>query len=331
MQALRLYGVKDLRLENIPAPSAVPAGHVRLEVLAAGICGSDIHNLQTGEWISRVPSTPGHEFCARITELGAGVSDFHLGQRVVVDSRVGCGHCAYCRAGKVNLCAELGFVGEVCDGGFAQQSIQPVNRLLPVPEGISDAVAALSEPLGVALRVVHQLGAPEGASVLIAGGGTIGGLSALLLSEIYHCKVSLLEKNPARLALLQSVTEIHATSLETLPAFDYVVEATGSAVVVNALLSKIAPAGKIAMVGLFHGAPALDINRVVEREIRLVGSSVFVDEQKEALALLPRLADKLAVLIEDNVPLEAIIACYEQLSAGNSDKLKTMIRPNGAA
>lgn len=85
------------------------------------------------------------------------------------------------------------------------------------------------------------------------------------------------------------------------------------------------------MVGLFHGAPALDINRVVEREIRLVGSSVFVDEQKEALALLPRLADKLAVLIEDNVPLEAIIACYEQLSAGNSDKLKTMIRPNGAA
>lgn len=83
MKALRFYGMGDIKLEDIPLPGHVPDGYVRLKVLAAGVCGSDIHNLKTGQWISKIPVTPGHEFCARITEIGSSVVGFSVGDRVV--------------------------------------------------------------------------------------------------------------------------------------------------------------------------------------------------------------------------------------------------------
>ncbi len=74
MKAVRLYGAMDLRVGEVAEPSAPPPGFVNLEVRAAGICGSDLHNYRTGQWISRRPSTAGHEFCGRVTAIGEGVS-----------------------------------------------------------------------------------------------------------------------------------------------------------------------------------------------------------------------------------------------------------------
>jgi (R,R)-butanediol dehydrogenase/meso-butanediol dehydrogenase/diacetyl reductase len=91
-----------------------------LRITAAGICGSDLHNFRTGQWISRSPSVAGHEFAAEVVELGAGVTGFALGDKVVADSRFWCGTCAACRRGLPQVCETLGFVGEVCDGGFAE-------------------------------------------------------------------------------------------------------------------------------------------------------------------------------------------------------------------
>lgn len=160
MKAARFYGVGDLRIEDIAPPSALPDDAVRVRVLAAGICGSDLHNFRTGQWIGPLPVTPGHEFCGEVLAIGSAVSRFAVGDRVVADSRVGCGHCAACQSGRHNLCSSLGFVGEVCDGGFAEQVQLPASRLLRVPDTLPAAIAALSEPLGVALRVVNQLNPP---------------------------------------------------------------------------------------------------------------------------------------------------------------------------
>ncbi len=74
MKAVRLHAAQDLRLEEVEAPSAPPRGHVTLAVRAAGICGSDLHNFRTGQWITRSPSTAGHEFCGRIIAVGRDVT-----------------------------------------------------------------------------------------------------------------------------------------------------------------------------------------------------------------------------------------------------------------
>lgn len=335
MQAIRFHGKGDLRLEDIPFPPPPAPGHVTLAVRAAGICGSDLHNFRTGQWISQLPVTPGHEFCGEIIALGEGVEGFALGERVVVDSRAHCGACDYCQRGQGNLCRHMGFVGEVCDGGFAQQSNQPVHRLLKIPAGISDAVAALAEPLGVALRVLSRLQAEPGEPVLIAGGGPIGGLAALLLRELDDLPVLLIERNAARAQLLQNVAGVIPVGLDTAQILQacggreprYCIEATGSGGVLNQLVQNVASGGRIAMVGLFHGDTVVNTNALVEREIDLVGCSVFRDEQRQAVDLLPRLAAKLERLITAPIGLAEVMLAYDQLQSGASDKLKTIIIP----
>src|SRR5688572_17553191 len=147
MRAVRLHGIGDLRVEEVPPPAAPEPGWAGLKVLAAGICGSDLHNFRTGQWISRAPSTPGHELCGEITAVGAGVEGLSVGDRVVADSRFWCGTCEACRAGRPNLCERLGYVGEVCDGGFAEELILPVRLLHKVPGFLDPAIAATAEPL----------------------------------------------------------------------------------------------------------------------------------------------------------------------------------------
>jgi (R,R)-butanediol dehydrogenase/meso-butanediol dehydrogenase/diacetyl reductase len=104
MRAVRLHGVGELRVEEVPLPGPPPAGYLRLKVAAAGICGSDLHNYRTGMWISHLPVTPGHEFAATVAELGADVEGFRPGDLVVTDSRANCGSCVHCLEGNGNLC-----------------------------------------------------------------------------------------------------------------------------------------------------------------------------------------------------------------------------------
>lgn len=321
MKAVRFYGVGDLRVTTLALPP-MAANQIRLKVLAAGICGSDLHNYRTGKWIAQLPVTPGHELCGEVLEVGADVRGFQPGDRVVADSRIWCGQCPACQRGSFNLCNSLGFVGEVCDGGFAEQAVLPAAGLLRVPAEMPPSLAVLSEPLGVALRVVNQLRIPAGARVRVAGGGTIGGLVALLLHEVAHCQVQLSEPNAARRQRLANIIPLQPDG-----EFDYAVEATGITEVLQQLVNEIGAGGRIALVGLFHHRVDFDFNCLVEREIDLVGCSVFADEQHQALALLPRLAEKLATLTAPPIALEAVPQTYLDLLAGNSRWLKAWVQP----
>ena len=107
----------------------------------------------------------------------------------------------------------------------------------------------------------------------------------------------------------------------------YAVEATGSFEVLQKLVHSVSAGGRIALVGIFHGAGQLDANLLVERELDLRGCSVFRDEQADAVAMLPRLAPKLARLITAPIGLEEVPAAYERLIRGEATALKTIIRP----
>lgn len=321
MKAVRLHGVGSLAVASVPLPS-LAAGEVQLRVLAAGICGSDLHNYRSGKWIARLPVTPGHELCGEVLAVAADVSDFSPGDVVVADSRVFCRACPACQRGAFNLCDKLGFVGEVCDGGFAEQTVLPASGLLRVPAGVPPQVAVLSEPLGVALRVVNLLAAPPGASVRVAGGGTIGGLVALLLHHVAHCRVQLAEPNAARRELLAGIVPLADDG-----GYDFAVEATGIGPVLEGLIDGINGGGRVVLVGLFHHPLSLDFNKLVEREITVTGSSVFRDEQAQALALLPELQAALSQLSAPAIGLDAVPEAYQQLLAGKSGYLKTVVTP----
>lgn len=334
MKAVRLYAAGDLRVEDIEAPGVPGEGLVRLKVTAAGICGSDLHNFRTGQWISRSPSVAGHEFAGVIDAVGEGVTDLAIGDSVVADSRYWCGTCPACRDGRRNVCATLGFVGEVCDGGFAEAVELPARLVMRCDAAIDPSVAAMGEPLSVALHAIRRLRPEKGRPVLVAGCGPIGGLVAVLLSKLHDGRLLIGDHNGDRAARVAAVTGgevvgLDKSSLETLlgeTALLYAVEATGSIKVVEALADLVTPGGSIALVGISHGKIDFDPNLLVEREIALIGCHAFGDELPEILAMLPALTPALKQLIDEVIDLDAVPAAYARLLAGQASGLKTIIR-----
>jgi len=335
MKAVRLYAAKDLRVETIDPPATLEPGWVRLKVSAAGICGSDLHNFMTGQWISRSPSVAGHEFAGVVTEIGADVTGFKPGDTVIADSRYWCGECPSCKSGRQNVCETLGFIGEVCDGGFAEETALPARLLVHYDQAISPVVAAMGEPLSVALHAIRKQRVPSGEAVLVVGCGPIGGLAALLLSRLHDGPVLVCDRNDQRANLVSTVTgaikvPLDKTAIEA--ALDgqpirYAIDATGNINVLKATLDVLSGGGSLALVGISHGRIELDPNILVEREISLIGCHAYQDELPEIAKLLPDLEAQLLRLVDREISLDEVPDAYARLIAAEANGLKTIIRP----
>ncbi len=171
-------GRGNVGLAERDEPSAAP-GHVVLDVVATGICGTDLH-IQDGEYPSVPPVTMGHEVSGVVAELGEGVPGDWLGARVVTETYFStCGECAHCTAGRPNLCLQRRSIGTHVDGGFAPRLHVPLHNLHRIPDWLDGAAASLIEPLAC---VCHSLLEParieDGDEVLVTGPGPIGLVAA---------------------------------------------------------------------------------------------------------------------------------------------------------
>lgn len=179
--AARLHGIRDIRIEELPVPQPGP-GHVLLQVMSVGICGSDVHYYLDGRIGSQVVTAPiimGHESAAKVAGLGAGVNGLEIGQLVAVDPGISCGHCEMCRQGHPNLCPQVRFCGTPpVDGVFADYTLMPAENCFPLPDGVSPDDGALMEPLGIALHSVEFAHLTPGQTVAVLGAGPIGLLIA---------------------------------------------------------------------------------------------------------------------------------------------------------
>ncbi|MBB3609884.1 alcohol dehydrogenase catalytic domain-containing protein [Rhizobium sp. BK602] len=334
MKAVRLYDALDLRVEDIERPGLPQAGYVTIDVRAAGICGSDLHNYRTGQWISRRPSTAGHEFCGRVSAVGEGVEGLAVGDLVTVDSRFYCGQCEACKSGRTNVCEHLGFVGEICDGGFAEKAELPARLVFKHDPSLDPAVAAMAEPLAVALHAVRRLNPPRGEAIILIGCGTIGGLCGLLLSHLHDGKLLFADLNGRRAEMVAGICTGSAVALDKSQAraalgdarLRYAVDATGSTKAIAQGIDLLDGGGAFALVGISHGKLDLDPNILVEREISLIGCHAFESELADAIALLPKLQPSLLQFSEVLNSLDEIPDAYRRLIDGRTNKLKTIIR-----
>jgi L-iditol 2-dehydrogenase len=183
MQAARLYGPKELRLDTIPEPQPPQAGEVLVRVTAVGVCGSDLHTYLDGRIGSTSVKSPlvlGHEFAGIVEEVGADALDgnhqpLQVGQRVAIDPASPCWRCDMCEAGHPNLCHRLHFCGLYPDDGALREFMTyPARACFPIPDSITDAGGALLEPMGVALHAVNLAKLKLADSVAVIGCGPIG-------------------------------------------------------------------------------------------------------------------------------------------------------------
>jgi len=183
MLAARLYGPRDIRIDDLPEPGAPGTGQVLVRVTSVGICGSDLHTYvdgRIGDTTVKTPLVLGHEFAGVVEAVGPEARDglhhpLRIGQRVAVDPATPCYHCEQCEAGHPNLCVRLHFHGLYPDDGALQQRMVCAARsCFPVPDGLSDDEAALLEPLGIALHAVDLGKLKLANSVAVLGCGPIG-------------------------------------------------------------------------------------------------------------------------------------------------------------
>jgi L-iditol 2-dehydrogenase len=215
MTAARLYGPKDLRVDQVPHPGTPGEGQVLLRVTAVGICGSDLHTYQDGrigDTLIQSPLTLGHEFAGVVEELGSGIMEdgefnpLRRGRRVAVDPAQPCGRCEMCEQGHPNLCRRLHFCGLYPDPGSLSQWMHvPAHTCFPVPDSIDDAAAALLEPLGVALHATDLAKARVAESAVIMGAGPIGLSLLQTLRASGSRPVYVVDQFPWRLAVAEEL------------------------------------------------------------------------------------------------------------------------------
>jgi len=206
MLAAVYHGPNDLRVEQVPIPR-IAAGEMLVKVMSASICGTDLR-IYHGNHRMYTPGTvriPGHEVVGTIHEIGEGVLNYTIGQRVFVAPNTGCGHCRECISGNNNLCADYDAIGVTSDGGFAEYVKVPANsvrqgNVIPVSDKVDPAVAALMEPFACVLRGQNALHIRPGDVVLVIGAGPIGVMHSKLAKARGASRVVVSEPIPDRAA-----------------------------------------------------------------------------------------------------------------------------------
>lgn len=177
MRALLYYGSENAKVEEIPEPEVKP-GTVKVKVKFAGICGTDLHEYHEQMYVTQTPMILGHEFTGEVVELGEGVVNYQIGDRVVVEPIWGCGECVSCEDGNYNTCERLQAYGLHHPGGFAEFVVVNEKNLFLLPDYLNYELAALVEPTAVAMQAIKTSSFKIGDKVAIFGAGPIGLLIA---------------------------------------------------------------------------------------------------------------------------------------------------------
>ena len=305
MQAVMIYGAKDLRLEDRPAGEPGP-GEVLVRFGAGGICGSDMSYWtkgRVGDFAVREPMVLGHEISGTVERVTPGVTSVAPGDRVAIDPSRPCLSCDYCRSGRSHLCRTMRFFGSASvfphvQGAFSETFVCRADQCHKVPDTVSLRKIALAEPLAVSLHAVRRAGEMLGKHVLITGAGPIGMLCAIAARHAGAATITITDLVDEPLALAREAGVDLAINVATEPErmtafeankghFDIGIEATGSIQALAGLIKVIRPGGRLVQLGMLPpGEVPMPVNLLMAREIDFVGAFRFAGEFTLAVDLL---------------------------------------------
>ena len=289
MKAAVYYGIGDMHVEDVEKPK-IGAGELLVCVHVCAICGGDLRTLRRGHPKIHPPVILGHEFVGVVAEAGKDES-CRVGKRVVVAPAVGCGVCAYCRAGHTHLCAQRETIGFSMDGAFAEYVRIParavtLGNVQRIPAEVDDLAAAITEPLACVVNGQEELHIDATDVVAVIGAGPIGILHAEL-ARARGARVLLLNRSRNRLDAARDLN--YDAYLETGEdgGVQAVLDATGglganvvivTAGSIDAQQAGISMAARMGRVLFFAGLPQgipplpLDVNLLHYRQIALYGA-----------------------------------------------------------
>ncbi|KAI1189564.1 GroES-like protein [Nemania serpens] len=287
MKALRYEKPEVWSIVEVPLPTLRP-GDVLLKVKACGVCGTDLH-IHEGEFIAEFPLIPGHETIGEVVALSDNVKGFKIGDRVAADNSELCGHCFYCRRGEELLCEDFKAHGVLgLDGGFAEYCAYPQGRLFKI-ENLSDIDATLIEPASCAMHGLEKIAPKPGSHALLIGAGPTGLMMAQFLKHSGVSRLTIAAPGGPKVELAKSLDAAdYYVSLDRSDptpqweqikkdnpyGFDIVVEASGSAKVLEDAINYVRRGGKLVCYGVYPNAARVSWppSKIFGDEITIIGS-----------------------------------------------------------
>lgn len=335
------------RLDSLDVPDPVPtAGAAVVDVALCGICGTDVHAYAHGG--PYPPMLCGHEWTGTISALGPGVTRLSEGDRVSVAIPPACGTCGECRAGLTPWCstATLSLAADPAGsphGGYAPRLTASADRLVPVPPGMPDEVAAMIEPATVAFHGVRRSGLRLGDLAVVQGAGPIGAF-ALQWSRLAGARlVVVVEPNPARAALARDLgadvvtrpgEEASRAVLDLSGGLgaDVVVECAGVPSAVQSAVDLTRRGGQVALIGLSDRPATITPTTWLMKEVVVRSFIAYVRSDFEES--IPMLADgrvRAAPLHTATVGLDGLETAFATLADGTASRdVKILVRPSPA-
>ncbi|MCP4037622.1 MAG: alcohol dehydrogenase catalytic domain-containing protein [bacterium] len=346
MKAVRLYEGPEIRVEDAPEPEA-GAGQIRVAIKAAGVCGTDLHAAHGNLPVPVLPVIMGHEGAGVVDAVGEGVSDFKVGDRVLLLPSETCGTCPACEAGHLGLCPGAQIFGMARDGTFAEKIAAPATCALPLPDGIPfEHGAILADAVATAYHAVAtRAGISGGERVAVVGCGGVGH-HAILLARLLGAKtIVAVDASEGALRRAQEAgadATIDATAASARKDIrraaggggpDIVIEYAGRKASVELALASVARGGHVIVGGVGMESPELGpLVSFVGKEVGVLGSMGYT---RAELACVVELAATgkldLSGSITGRYPLEQAAKAIEDLANHKNDPVRLALFPESSA
>ena len=313
-------------------PGPLERGWVRLQVEACGICGSDLHFFH-GQVRKPLGTSPGHELAGTVVDGPAGLADV----RYAVSPNVTCGgSCAFCQSGRTHLCGKGGpGIGLGRHGGLAELVDAPLINLAPVPDGVDPVTASLTEPLAVTVHGVGLADVRPDDRVMVLGAGTIG-LCAALVARDRAADVAITARHPHQRAAAE---RLGVTVLDEADAVawgkehrpEVVIESVGGvADTLTDAIRVVGRGGRIVLLGSFSEPKALELQRLMMKEVALLGSFCYGGGGREpefatAARLTGRWSSELAALTTHQYDLDDVTPAFTTAADKSTGAIKVTL------
>jgi len=345
MKALNLYEKQDVRLENVSQPDIEHDGDVIIQVITAGICGSDISRFgKIGSYNSGL--TWGHEFAGVVSKVGKSVTSLKPGDRVVACPCFPCYECESCLQANYARCSHLQVLGGHRKGAFAEYISVPSANVVRIPDDLDFDSACFVEPSAVVVHGLDQVNISAGATIAVVGCGTIGQL-AVQWAQIYGAgKVYAFDTEQQKLDIaLQAgaadafnVTcsdyESRFLSATNGKGVDLVIESSGNAAGIVSTMNLAKKGGTVLLMGIPYGDVAFDrvsFEKIVRNELIVRGSWNSLSapfpgrEWKTSLEYMQKGMLNPSILITHRISLDDAPAIFSQLYARKVHFIKVLI------
>ena len=339
MRALVYQGPEILRYEDVD--DVFPEEfEVKIRVRATGICGSDVHGYAglTGRRIA--PMIMGHEFSGEVAALGSKVTTLQVGDRVAPYPLYFCGTCPTCLQGMTHLCLHKRAFGVLdSNGSMAEFICVPEKAAIRIKDDTDFGIAAMVEPLAVALRGVHHGGDLRGKNVLIVGAGTIGLFvltlaklqqpAQIIIADISEHRLDVAKKLGADVTVRSDLQDT-ATVVKDLTAnlgADVAIECVGLSPTTQQTISSLKFGGLAVWIGNSAKMVETNMQAIVTRELMVHGSFLYaLDEFREVINLLDQKIIDIRPVISREISFDEAADMFHTLYRSPGDLIKVIIR-----